>query len=187
MRKKIRRGMESWGHYLLALLCAGVILLSAVWTREQQEAEKADQAALSDQGQRLTEAMQTPEPVSYARPAAGPVLRGYSEAPVFFPETGVWMAHTGLDFEASAGEAVYALADGTVVSCGEEIRINHGDGRESVYRGVRETKVRPGQRVRGGDEIGTAGAAIPFEGRGHVCVILRQEGAALEYAFYQRP
>jgi murein DD-endopeptidase MepM/ murein hydrolase activator NlpD len=176
MLKKIRRGMEKWGHYLLALLCAGVILLSAVWTREQQEAEKADQAALSDQGQRLTEAMQTPEPVSYARPAAGAVLRGYSEAPVFFPETGVWMAHPGLDFAAAAREAVYALADGTVVSCGEEIRINHGDGRESVYRGVRETKVCPGQRVRAGETIGTAGASVPFEGQGHVCVTLYQNG-----------
>ena len=181
MFKKIRRGMENWGHYLLALLCAGAILLSAVWTREQQASENADQAALSDQGQRLTEAMQTPEPVSYARPAAGAVLRGYSEAPVFFPETGVWMAHPGLDFEASAGEAVYALADGTVVCCGEEIRISHGEDLESVYRGVGEAKVRPGQRVRAGDMIGTAGAAIPFEGRGHVCVALFQHGTDVPF------
>lgn len=181
MMKKIKRGMESWGHYLLALLCAGVILLSAVWTREQQRLENADQAALSDQGQRLAQAMETPEPAAFSRPAAGAVIRGYCESPVFFPETGVWMAHTGLDFEASAGEAVYALADGTVVSCGEETRINHGDGRESVYRGVGETKIRPGQRVRAGDVIGTAGAAIPFEGRCHVCVALFQHGTAVPF------
>ena len=181
MMKKIKRGMESWGHYLLALLCAGVILLSAVWTREQQAADKADQAALSDQGQRLAQAMETAEPVSYARPAAGTVIQGYCESPVFFPETGVWKSHPCLDFEAEAGQSVYALAAGTVLSSGEAIRIDHGDGSESLYRGIRETKVRPGQRVRAGDEIGTAGAAIPFEGRGHVCVALFQHGTAVPF------
>ena len=176
MLKKIKRGMESWGQYLLALLCAGVILLSAVWTRRQQGLENADQAALSDQGQRLTEAMQTPEPAVYSRPAAGAVIRGYCEGPVFFPETGVWKTHPCLDFEVMAGESVCALAAGAVVSCGEEIRIDHGDGRESLYRGIWESKVQPGQRVRAGDAIGTAGASVPFEGQGHVCVTLFQDG-----------
>ena len=177
MQQKIKRGMESWGHYLLALLCAGVILLSAVWTREQQAAEKADQAALSDQGQRLAQAMETAEPVSYAQPAAGTVIQGYCESPVFFPETGVWKPHPCLDFEAEADQPVYALAAGTVVSCGKEIRIDHGDGVESLYRGIRESKVHPGQRVRPGETIGTAGASVPFEGQGHVCVTLYRNGA----------
>lgn len=176
MLQKIKRGMESWGHYLLALLCAGVILLSAVWTREQQRLENADQAALSDQGQRLAQAMETPEPAAFSRPAAGAVLRGYCEAPVFFPETGVWKPHPCLDFEAEAGQPVYALGLGTVLSCGEEIRLDHGNGCESLYRGLRETKVHPGQRVRAGDMIGTAGASVPFEGQGHVCVTLYQNG-----------
>ena len=181
MLKKIKRGMESWGHYLLALLCAGVILLSAVWTRKQQALENADQAALSDQGERLAQAMETPEPIAFARPAAGAVLRGYCESPVFFPETGVWRTHPCLDFAAEAGETVCALAAGTVVSCGEEIRIDHGDGRESLYRGIRESKVQPGQRVRAGDAIGTAGASVPFEGQGHVCVALYQEGVPVAF------
>lgn len=179
--KKIKRGMEIWGHYLLALLCAGVILLSAVWTRQQQGLESADQAALSDQGQRLAQAMRTPEPAAYARPAEGTVLRGYSEAPVFFPGTGVWMVHPCLDFAAEAGAAVYALAAGTVVSCGDGIRIDHGDGRQSLYRGIRESRVKPGQRVRAGEAIGTAGSAVPFEGEGHVCVTLYQDGKPIKF------
>ena len=177
MIKKIRRGMERWGHYLLALLCAGVILLSAVWTRQQQRLENGEQTALSDQAQRLAQAMQSPEPASYVRPAVGALLRGFSASPVFFSETGVWMVHPGLDFEAAAGEQVYALDAGTVVSCGEEIRIDHGDGCESLYRGILESKVSPGQRVRAGEVLGTAGASIPFEGQGHLCVTLYREGA----------
>lgn len=176
MLQKIKRGMENWGHYLLALLCAGVILLSAVWTRQQQDLENAGQAALSDQGQRLAQVMETPAPAVFSRPAAGSVLRGFSEVPVFFPETGVWRTHPGLDFAAAVGETVRALAAGTVVSCGEETRIDHGDGIESLYRGILESKVNPGQRVRAGDAIGKAGASVSFEGQGHVCVTLFQDG-----------
>ena len=181
MLKKIQRGMEKWGHYLLALLCAGAILLSAVWTRQQQELENADQAALSDQGQRLAEAQQTPEPLAFTRPAAGAVVRHYSESPAFFSETGVWMIHPGLDFEAEAGEDVRALAAGTVLSCEDGIGIDHGNGLESLYRGILECKVFPGQKVRAGDALGTAGAAVPFEGPGHVCVTLFQDGKPIVF------
>lgn len=181
MMKKIRRGMERWGHYLLALLCAGVILLSAVWTRQQQDAENEDQMALSDQGQRLAEAQQTPEPAAYARPVAGAVIRGYSQAPVFFQETGVWMVHPGLDFAATVGETVCVIAAGTVLSCENGIRIDHGNGFESLYWGILECKVLPGQKVRAGDTLGTAGASVPFEGPGHVCVTLFQDGKPIAY------
>ena len=88
MLEKIKRGMESWGHYLLALLCAGVILLSAVWTREQQKLENADQAALSDQGQRLAQAMETPEPAAFSRPAAGGGAAGILRSSRIFPGNG---------------------------------------------------------------------------------------------------
>lgn len=180
MLQKIRRGMEKWGHYLLAMLCAGVILLSAVWTREQQELENGEQAALSDQGQRLAQVLPTSGPVAYTRPAAGEIIRGFSASPVYFPETGVWMAHPGLDFAAGVGETVYAIAAGTVLSCDDGVRIGHGNGLESLYRGVLECKVQPGQRVRAGETIGTAGGSVPFEGEGHVCVMLFQDGMPAE-------
>ncbi len=180
MLKKIRRGMEKWGHYLLALLCAGVVLLSAVWTREQQTAEKGEQAALSDQGQRLTQVQQTPEPAVFARPAEGAIIRRFSASPVYFPETGVWMAHPGLDF-AAAGEPVYALAAGTVLSSEGGVRLDHGDSIESLYRGLREIRVKPGQRVRAGEALGKAGEHVPFEGPGHICVTLFREGKPAEY------
>ncbi len=180
MLRRFQRGMEKWGHYLLALLCAGVILLSAVWTR-RQDAENAGQTALSDQGQRLSQALETPEPAPLVRPAAGAVARGFSSVPVFFPKTGVWMAHSGLDFAAEPGEKVFALAAGTVVSCEGGIRVDHGDGSESLYRGVQESGVRPGQRVRAGETLGTAGGAVLYEGEGHVCVILYKDGVPVPF------
>ena len=181
MLTKFRRGMETWGHYLLALLCAGAILLSAVWTQKQQAAENADQAALSDQGQRLAEVQGTLAPDALARPAAGAVTRGFSAVPVYFPETGVWRTHPSLDFAAAEGEPVCALAAGTVVSCENGIRVNHGNGCESLYRGILKSKVRVGQKVRAGEALGTAGGAAPYEGAGHVCVTLYQDGLPIPF------
>lgn len=180
MLKKIGRGMEKWGHYLLAMLCAGVIALSAVWTREQQAGETADQAALSDQSQRMAQVTQ--EPDVFVRPLSGAVIGAYSETPVFFLETGVWQSHPALDFFAEEGDRVFALAAGTVTACGEgEVRITHGNGRESLYRGIKEIAVRPGQQVKAGAALGTAGERVPYEGAGRVCVMLLQDQVPCEF------
>ena len=181
MMNKLSRGMEKWGHYLLALLCAAVILLSSLWTREQKAAEQENQAALSDQSQRLAQAAQEPTPVPWQRPASGPILRGFSMEPVFFPETGVWMLHPALDFSVEAGETVAALASGTVTACDGAVRIDHGNGYESICKGLAEITVHPGQRVRAGDPIGTAGGVVLYEGSGHVCVQLLENGAPIPY------
>ena len=83
MRKKLGRLLERWGYYGLALLCAAVILLSALWTREQPLSPPASQA-LSDGSQRLSQAVSpAPSRGALCRPTAGALLRGYSETPVF--------------------------------------------------------------------------------------------------------
>ena len=102
MLKRFRRGLESWGHYLLALLCAGVILLSAAWTREQRTSEKVGQQALSNQSQRLSEAMPQ-EKEKFAKPTDGIILRGFSEETVYFPSVRVWQAHHAVDFAGQHG------------------------------------------------------------------------------------
>ena len=181
MWKKMCRGMEKWGHYLLALLCAGVIVLSAAWTREQQGTEQANQTALSDQSQRLSTAAKPTEAPTLTRPAAGAVLRGYSAGPVFFPQTGVWKAHPALDFEAEDGAPVYALSEGTVLSRDGDVCVDHGEMGVARYRGLKEILVQPGQLVRAGAMLGRAGGRIPYEGEGHVCVSLTREGAAIPF------
>lgn len=170
MLKAFRRGMKAWGHYLLALLCAATVLLSAVWTREQKAGEQADEALL-DQSQRLAQAAEEAQPPSLLKPAAGPVVCPYSENPVFFGETGVWQTHRAVDFSASPGDKVCAMAAGTVMACGEnEVTLDHGDGWTSRCRGLAKIAVSVGQRVRAGDALGTAGASVPFEGSARVCV-----------------
>ena len=179
MLKKIMRGMEKWGHYLLALLCAGVILLSAVWTRGQQAAEGGHQAALSDQSQRLSQAAPKPEALLLRPPVTGEEARGYSEKPVYFPETGIWKAHPAQDFFAQEGETVRVPAAGVIEACGEgSVTVTMENGYACRVQGLKSVSVQPGQRVKAGAAIGTAGGRVPFEGSGCVCVSFFQGGAA---------
>ena len=181
MLKRFRRGLESWGHYLLALLCAGVILLSAAWTREQRTVEEAGQQALSDQSQRLSEAMPQ-EKEKYTKPTDGVILRMFSEETVYFPSVRAWQTHRAVDFSAADGEPVRAMLEGTVISCADGcVRLRHHDGMESLYRGLKQIDVSPGQFLRQGALLGRAGARVPYEGAGHICITLMKDGVPLPF------
>ena len=74
------------------------------------------------------------------------------------------MQHNGLDLIASQGTDVYAAAGGTVSAVvhsrrglGNIIEINHGNGYSTRYCLLADMKVSQGQRVRGGQKIGTVG------------------------------
>ena len=60
------------------------------------------------------------------------------------------------------------------------VEIDHGNGLQSLYRGLAEIRVKEGQRVRRGDVIGLAGGFVPFEGDGFVCVSLYKDGKAVD-------
>lgn len=180
MLKKAARALEKWGHYLLALLCAAAILLSALWTNQQRAQEEPDTQALSDTSQRLGQAAPSPAR-QWARPAAGEIIRGYSQDPLYFPEYGVWRIHRAVDFAAQEGESVFALADGQVIEGAPGLWIDHGEGMQSVYQNLAQVDVRPGQQVKAGERIGLAGGEIPFEGAGHVCVTLLLQGTPVDF------
>ena len=181
--KKLRHGFDAWGHYLLALLCAGVVLLSAAWTREQRAGENAGRQALSDQSQRLAQVTPPPERDDRCgRPAEGEILCGYSEEPAYFPAFHLWQTHPAVDFAAEDGAKVYAMLAGTVNSCGDGwVRLDHEDGLESLYRGIQQISVSPGQTIRKGAALGLAGGRVPFEGTGRVCVSLLKNGAPIPF------
>ncbi|WP_103503298.1 MULTISPECIES: M23 family metallopeptidase [Streptomyces] len=71
--------------------------------------------------------------------------------------------HTGVDFSAPSGATVKSIAGGTVVSAGwggsygNEVVIQHEDGRYSQYAHLSSISVSNGQSVGAGDQIGNVG------------------------------
>jgi murein DD-endopeptidase MepM/ murein hydrolase activator NlpD len=72
--------------------------------------------------------------------------------------------HYGIDFAAPKGTEVYATADGKVTRAdekvrgyGNHIRIDHGNGYETVYAHLSDYMVYVGQSVSKGDIIGFVG------------------------------
>lgn len=176
----MRKWMDVWGYYLLAVMCVGVILFSAVWTRHARTGEAPGTQVLSDGAQHLAEVTPAPAAPPACRPAEGAVLRGFSETPVYFPETGLWRVHRAVDYAASPGDPVRALMRGTVALAGDAVRVQHGDGSVSLYRGLDSVDVREGQTVQAGETLGHAGRRVPFEGGGCVCVSLLLNGEAVD-------
>jgi murein DD-endopeptidase MepM/ murein hydrolase activator NlpD len=80
------------------------------------------------------------------------------------PFTGKQSYHSGLDIAAAYGNPVVAPADGYVILAtydnyyGNSIQINHGGGITTLYGHLSKIEVKPGQRVKRGDEIGQVGS-----------------------------
>lgn len=185
MGRKWAKWMEKWGYALMCVLCAGVVLLSALWTRNAEKKETLSLDAARSMDEKLSDVQYQSgaRQMEYAhRPAEGEITGAYSSQAVYFAQTMVWSAHTAIDFDAPAGSQVYAMFPGSVTEAGKgSVRIDHGD-RESVYRGMEEIRCEAGDAVAAGDVIGTAGAHVPFEGDGHVCVSVYENGAAVDFA-----
>ena len=71
--------------------------------------------------------------------------------------------HTGLDFAASRGTRVNAVADGKVIfsgwagSYGKAIIVKHANGKRSLYAHLSKRKVGKGRKVEAGQRIGRVG------------------------------
>jgi murein DD-endopeptidase MepM/ murein hydrolase activator NlpD len=72
--------------------------------------------------------------------------------------------HRGIDLAAPRGTAIYATADGVVTSAeyesgyGNVVRVQHEFGFETVYAHQSRMRVRPGQLVSRGVQIGDMGS-----------------------------
>jgi murein DD-endopeptidase MepM/ murein hydrolase activator NlpD len=76
----------------------------------------------------------------------------------------IWKEHTGVDLTAPTGTKIYASGDGIVFKAGDSdggygniVKINHGFGYTTFYAHMKDIYVRPGQKVKRGDIIGTVG------------------------------
>ena len=98
----------------------------------------------------------------------------------------VYHEHAGIDFSATAGTEVYAVASGVVESVytddvllGTEIVIDHGDGIKTTYRFVTEKEgLKAGDTVKQGDVIATVAepTGSEYKDGAHLHFEVSQEG-----------
>lgn len=179
--QKIRRFFQLSGHYLLALLCAGVILLSALWTRNDSRLHAPDAPAHADGSQRLSQVTPSPAPVFLLRPVEGAVVRSFSEEPVYFAERCCWKHHFSTDVQVNPGDQVKAAFDGTLTPEETGLRLENEEFA-LVYRGMNAQGAS--RQVKKGWVIGVASGRVHREGEGILCLTLYREGQAVDIEKY---
>jgi murein DD-endopeptidase MepM/ murein hydrolase activator NlpD len=101
-------------------------------------------------------------------PSIRPVQGGYISSRFGYrsdPFTHRRAFHRGVDFRVMQGTPIMAPASGIVVQAnrmrgfGRVIKLDHGDGIETVYAHLNKIKVIRGQRVVRGDVIGEVGSS----------------------------
>lgn len=86
------------------------------------------------------------------------------------PQTRFGAGNRGLEYGTAGGEVVRAVDAGTVVFAGvvgrqRHVVLDHGDGLRSTYAFVASIDVVRGQRIRQGQRVATAGAAVHLTAR----------------------
>jgi murein DD-endopeptidase MepM/ murein hydrolase activator NlpD len=95
--------------------------------------------------------------------------------------------HNGIDFKARRGTQIVAVAAGSVSETGFDpawghyVRVDHGSGRSSLLIHLERIDVAPGQRVVGGEPLGTSGASGKATGP-HLHLEYWQDGQRLDPA-----
>lgn len=172
--KSMRPFFQQWGHYLLALMCVAAVLLSALWTRDEQRLEKANRQVHADLAQRMADVTPSPPPEQFQRPVTGRVIRSFSEEAVFFPQRRLYALHPSTDFAVLPGEKVLAAFDGKVTVQGKNLLLEN-EQFSLVYKGV-EGEAKEEKNVKKGQVLGTATGYVPYEGENMLCLTLRKNG-----------
>ena len=79
------------------------------------------------------------------------------------PFTGKQAFHRGIDISTNPGNPIVAAADGTVIEAdydkflGNNVVIGHGNGVVTQYGHMTKSIVKPGQKIKRGDQIGFVG------------------------------
>ena len=142
----------------------------------------------------LTQDDEWPEQTVWRWPVSGEIERGYSVEALSYDVTMAdWRTHDGIDILAPQGEVVVAAGDGEVVSVtqddlyGTTVVIDHGEGIKTTYSNLADTPtVAAGDRVKGGDVIGSVGKTALCEiGQGsHMHFAMSRDGASIDPTAY---
>ncbi len=130
--------------------------------------------------------------LTFTPPTDGEISRAFSGDTLEYDETTRdWRTHTGTDYAGEEGDAVCAIADGTVIETGEDaiygkyVTISHADGLESKYAGLDDISVSEGDSIAGGTQIAVLGSEpMPLEeAQGtHLHLEVTKEGEAINAA-----
>ncbi len=142
-------------------------LESAAQTSEEAQTVDAPQVIYEDMS--ASEPAQTDETAeaaalftspSFALPASGEILEGFTDALAYNTAMGDWRTHNGADIAVDAGGSVCAAADGTVSkissdAMGEYVVLEHDGGFSTKYCGLSSVEdIAEGDSVAEGDVIG---------------------------------
>jgi len=197
--------LQVWGFLILVLsLIAVVIILNAIpWAPTKDEPLEIEEETIPA----AVGGTESPvkEPAEEEAPTRGlcfPVASDdwWYSSPFgvrISPFSGILRHHDGLDITAVWRAQVVAVADGQIVewwpppddhfsghrTMGGMIRIDHGDGIESVYGHLYCTYIKGWQQVKAGQVIGRIGATGLTTGP-HLHFELRLDGEAVNPLLY---
>jgi murein DD-endopeptidase MepM/ murein hydrolase activator NlpD len=121
----------------------------------------------------------------FAAPADAAISDVFGSQRVFNGKTS--SPHLGLDFRVPSGTSVTAMNNGTVLLArplyfeGNFVVIDHGQGLLTLYLHLSEFKVKEGDQVKRGQEIGLSGGTGRATGP-HLHVAVRWQGTYLDPA-----
>ena len=148
---------------------------------EQQEVIKRDREIKQEAFARVTPEREWRG--SFRLPLRAPISDSFGTTRTFNGE--VKSVHEGLDFGATAGSPVAALNAGTVLLArplyfeGNCVVLDHGQGLLTLYLHLSEFKVKEGDAVKRGQEIGLVGGTGRATGP-HLHVAVRWQGIYLD-------
>jgi murein DD-endopeptidase MepM/ murein hydrolase activator NlpD len=125
----------------------------------------------------------------FAAPADAAISDVFGSQRVFNGKTS--SPHLGLDFRVPAGTPVAAMNDGTVLLArplyfeGNFVVLDHGQGLLTLYLHLSEFKVKEGDRVKRGQEVGLSGGTGRATGP-HLHAAVRWQGTYLDPAGLMR-
>lgn len=106
----------------------------------------------------------------FTPPMETDVSRAYSGDTLEYDETTEdWRTHNGADYAGEEGDAVCAIAAGTVTEVGEDairgkyVILSHAQDMTSLYTGLKDIAVSEGDSVAGGKQIAVLGTPMPLE------------------------
>jgi murein DD-endopeptidase MepM/ murein hydrolase activator NlpD len=142
----------------------------------EQRDNAADRADRASRTEATASAKATPSKVAEAAPAPAQTTKAAAPAPAWaLPMPGAEVTscfgprwgtqHAGIDFAQPAGTPIDAVGAGTVIAAGWlytgygiSVVVDHGDGYQTHYAHMSETKVSEGQWVKAGDVLGLEGS-----------------------------